>query len=335
VIAADLFLRPEALPVLLLAPLAWLGLRALDRARARRLARTLGLRVEPLTGLRRSGRRTAARSAFALAFFCALLAALGPVSGAPARDVEWRGLDLVLCLDVSRSMRARDVEPDRLARAQREVRALVDRARGDRFALVVFAGEARLVVPLTHDGTSFVRLADEVDTTSVTRGGTDLGAALERALDALERGPGEHAAIVLLTDGEDLGGRGLAAAEACRARGVAVHAVGFGTPRGSKIAVEGDDGSDFLRDRAGRDVVSALDVEGLERIAAATGGTYVDAREPAPLVRLYERRVVPMARTARAADDTHRRRENRYQWPLLAALLLWMLALGIRDRSRR
>lgn len=330
---ADLFLRPEALPVLLLAPLAWLGFFALDRARARRLQSIVGPRVVPLAGEPRRRRRGLARGAFALAFLCALLALLGPVFGAPEGEVEWRGVDLVVCLDVSRSMRARDVAPDRLRRAQEEIRALVERAGGDRFGLVVFAGEARLLVPLTHDGASFVQLADEVDLTSVTRGGTDLGAALETALVALEGGTGEHAAIVLLTDGEDLGGRGRTVAGTCRARGVAVHALGLGTPRGSKITLEDERGPAFLRDRAGRDVVSALDVSGLQGIASISGGSFVDAREPAPLARLYDDRILPMARSAYASKDP-RRKENRYQWPLLAAFLLWMLALGITDRIR-
>jgi len=291
--------RLDLLPLLLVAPAAWLLLVAADRIRGRKLAGALGPRV-PVR-----------RSRFALGvagLLLALVAILGPAWGAAKGDIE--GTDIVLCLDVSRSMLAADVEPDRLTRAKRDIRALAEAAKGDRLGLVVFAGEARAMVPLTEDMASFLELLDLADPTSVGRGGTDLGAALETALDVLGGRPGS---VILFTDGEDLGGRGLAEAKLLKERGVVVHCVGLGTELGSKITA----GDGFLRDRSGAEVISAMDEKGLRAIAEATGGTF--GRE-APDISVTRRR------------GRSERRENRFQWPLAGALLLWLLDLSRRRR---
>lgn len=285
--------------LLALPPLAWLLLARAERARARRAQHALGPRV-PLKPRR-----------FALAIaglLLAVVAILGPAWGFAASDVK--GADVVLCLDVSRSMLARDVEPDRLSRAKSDIRALAADAKGDRLGLVIFAGEARVLVPLTEDMASFGELLDLADETAVGRGGTDLGAALEAALGALG---GRQGAIVLFTDGEDLGGRGLAAAKLLAERGITVHCVGVGTELGSKIAT----GGGFVRAPSGEDVVSALDAAGLSAIARATGGKFGD-HPPS----------ISVARRASASD----RRENRYQWFLAPGLLLWLFDLARRRR---
>jgi Ca-activated chloride channel family protein len=331
----ELFAWPEGLPVLLAVPLAWLLLHVLDRARAARLIREAGARGRALAsdlGVRqRRGRRRLAVAGLLLA----LLAVLQPVWGEGIRAVEQRGVDILVCLDVSRSMLARDVDPSRLESARREIRALASRVRGDRLGLVLFAGEARLTVPLTQDAVAFADLAAQASPLGVRRGGTDLGAALSEALRALGEASGEHEAVVILTDGEDLEERGRTVARQCRERGVVVHCLGFGSTRGSKIAVGESGGERFLRDRSGQEVVSAMDPVSLREIAETAGGVFVDASDrPLVLVRLYEDRILPMARKSFDAEG-RRERKNRFQWPLLAALGLWILELCLTDRRRR
>lgn len=330
-----LFAEPGRWPILFAAPLALVALRLADRRRARRVATLVGPRANRLAP-DPSPRRTAGRSALlALGLLLALASTLHPVFGDATRADDERGVDLVVALDVSRSMLARDVAPDRLTRAHEEIRALCRRARGDRLALVAFAGEARTVVPLTRDLETLAELSDQTDPLAVRRGGTDLGAALEAAMGLLPADADRHAAILLVTDGEDLGGRGLATAERCRARGIEVHALGLGTGLGSKIALALDDGEAFLTDRGGAAVVSARDAAGLERIAGATGGSYLGAGAKASgLVSLYEERILPRARASNG-NDARRRRENRYQWPLAGAFLCLLAALALPDRRRR
>ena len=314
---------PEYWPLLFLAPLLGLVFWALGRARRHRLARVVGPRAPALADVNLRRRRLKL-GMFLAAILLALLATLQPVWGEVLRNVEQRGVDIVVGLDVSRSMLARDVEPSRLERAQREIRALADRPEGDRLGLVVFAGEARLDVPLTRDKRSFAARVALANPLSVGRGGTDLGAALSTALEALSGSTGEHEVIVLLTDGEDLEEHGLRVAEECRARGITVHCVGLGTARGGKIPVDGA----FLEDRSGKEVVSALDPGTLKRIAEATGGDYASS-----LLDLYEEQIRPMARTSFLAEE-RRAKENRFQWPLFLAFLLWILDLCVGDRRR-
>ncbi len=331
---SDHFALAAAWPWLALAPLCWLALVGIDRQQHRRRARLLGPRAGKLTADVHWRNRRRRRLMFAAGLLCAIGAALQPQWGSDSQRLEQRGVDLIVCLDVSRSMLARDVPPSRLAAARQHVRALAERARGDRLGLVAFAGEARLIVPLTQDVDTFLDLLDQADPVAVRRGGTDLGAALECALAALHSASGDHEAILLVTDGEDHEQRGLRLATAANERGVVVHAVGVGSPRGSKITVEGERGEAFLRDKTGSEVVSAMDVASLQQIAAAGGGDFVDlATSAQPLVELYDRRVVPMARKALAIEQ-RRERKNQFQWPLLAALLIWVWELILLDRAR-
>jgi Ca-activated chloride channel family protein len=317
------------LPLLLLAPLAAAALVAAERARSARLLRVAGAREHRALAAARPWVRPMLAAGGLL---CAVAALLRPAWGASAESVEQRGADVVVCLDVSRSMLAQDQAPSRLDAAKLEIRELAERARGDRLALVLFAGEARLAVPLTADLGTFAEIAAQSDTLSVARGGTDLGAALDAAARALRGRSGEGAAVVLMTDGEDAGGRGLRAAAAFRERGVAVHCVGLGTARGAKIAV-GD--AAFLRDRDGREVVSSLDEASLRRIADGTGGTFVRSAESAhALASLHDGPIAALARTSYSSDEDHGL-TPRFQWPLLAAFLLLLVHLWLAPRPTR
>jgi Ca-activated chloride channel family protein len=331
----ELFAWPEALPVLLLVPIIWILLHALDGGRARRLEQWLGQRGRLLAADLGEGERRVRRRLAVAGLLLALIALVQPIWGEGLRKAPQRGVDILLCLDVSRSMLARDFPPSRLERARSEILALAGRTTGDRLGLVAFAGEAQLIAPLTQDMESFAELAVTADPLAVGRGGTDLGAALEKALEKLEGQTGHHEVVVLLTDGEDLEERGLRAAEQCRDRNIRVHCLGFGSARGSKIALEDQDGEAFLLDASGSEVVSAMDPESLQRIARTTGGEFLDASErPLPLLELYEMRIEPMVRKTFEAAS-RREQKNRYQWPLLAALLLWLLEFCLTDRKRR
>jgi Ca-activated chloride channel family protein len=327
-------LRPETLPILLLVPLVALLLWAFERARRRRLGRVVGPRAPVLAAGLGRGRRGVRAALFSLALLLALLAVLQPAWGESTREVDQRGVDILVCLDVSRSMLARDLIPSRLERARREIRELAGRSVGDRLGLVIFAGEARLLVPLTRDRESLKEMVGLAGPLGVRRGGTDLGAALETALGALDDRTGIHEVVLLLTDGEDLAERGLRVAESLRERGIRLHCVGLGSSLGAKIPIEGERGEAFLRDRTGTEVVSAMSPETLGRIAEATGGEFVDAHSRTrALVDLYERRILPMARKAFEIEE-RRERENRFQWPLLAAFLFFVLELCVSDRRR-
>jgi len=267
----------------------------------------------------------------ALAFLLLVAALCRPQWGHVDVQRESRGLDIIVALDVSRSMLADDLAPNRLAVARAAVMELLPGLRGDRIGLIAFAGSAFLTCPPTLDYETFAAMLRETDTDAVPLGGTSLIAALDeakRAFGAIE-GPGK--VLFLVSDGEDHGGDVTAAAAALRAAGVTVFSVVVGTPAGSLVRLA--DG-EFLRDGQGALVMARPRTSALDRISAATGGRRVDlAADPRVLAGLYGDELSAMER--REARASRRQLEERFQIPLAAALLLLLLEPLLAFRSRQ
>lgn len=264
---------------------------------------------------------------------------MGPVRGFALVPVEERRIDVVVALDTSRSMLVEDVEPNRLERAKVEIGALLDAMTGERVSLVAFAGAARDVAPLTADLDTVRYFLERLSPEDNRKGGTDLGAALRLALDRFDEGGGSSEAVILVTDGEDLTGEGLAAAETARDRGIRVHVLGMGTAGGGKVP-DGEGGFVVDPDAEGgaSEVVSQLRSESLRAIAEATGGVYLEARgRVLPLEELHRRAIAKMEGRD-IVDGKERVPRDRYQWPLVVALVLLVmegLGRGGRTAPRR
>ena len=316
------------LALLLLAPVALLlGAVATRRANAR-TARLLGERGDELCGAPAFVRTRALAAALACA--CFVLALLRPVT--PGRDAELQP-DVVLCVDVSRSMQATDGAPTRFDAMVAQVEALLDTAVGSRFALVAFAGDAQLVAPLTADRAAVRWLLQELRPGAVVaRAGTDLSKPLQLAAQLLDSAHtvGE---VVLLSDGEEQQGDGAAVAQALRVAGHRVQSIGYGSEAGSKIVVTRGDEQSFLQDERGVDVITRLEAHGLRAIAAAGGGSYAHAGDEAQLAERWRDDWLPRAASRRMRADEHAVAQ-RFAWPLFAGLLLWMLRMCLPERRR-
>jgi Ca-activated chloride channel family protein len=283
-----------------------------------------------------SGGRALLRLALAAAgILLCTMSVLGPVRGYTFRETSHRGIDIVVGIDTSRSMLARDLKPDRLSRAKREVRGLLESLGGDRCALFAFSGEPREIAPLTHDHRTLELLLDQVSPEDNRVGGTDLAAAIERALEVFDGRTGAHEAIVVLTDGEDLEGRAAQVAETAAERGIRVYVVGIGTAGGGKIPIEEARGREgFLRGPDGQEVVTRLGSTTLENLAEVTGGDYRSVEQsPTPLEDLYRMRISKLA--GRDLEGGKRRvPHDRYQWPLVLGLACLLGEIGLRERRR-
>lgn len=186
--------------------------------------------------------------------------------------------DLMVVLDVSRSMLAEDAAPNRLQRAKAEILDLLGKLKGQRVGLVAFAGRAQVLCPLTPDYGFFRVVMERTDPRSIGRGGTRIGEGLRTAKDAF--GPGSGARLILLiTDGEDQDSYPVEAAQELKKAGIRVIAIGFGDERGSEITLTDPNtgARSFLVDRAGQLVRSRLDGKTLREIALATDGAYIPA----------------------------------------------------------
>ena len=270
----------------------------------------------------------------ALALLFAALAR--PQWGFRWEEVTRRGNDIVFAIDTSRSMTTPDVKPNRLARAKLAIDDFVNQLDGDAVGIVAFAGTAFLACPITLDYGAFHETLSAIDTNTVPRGGTNLASAIREAQAALHRRPGSDKIVILVTDGEDLEGGALAAAQAAKQQdGLKIFTVGVGTANGDLIPIPPEQGGGFVKDEQGEFVKSRLDEAGLTALAAATGGIYVPlGTQGEGLDYLYKTVLGPLAK-----HDLASRRQrlyiDRFQWPLCASLGLLLLSLTVGSRRRR
>jgi Ca-activated chloride channel family protein len=216
----------------------------------------------------------------ALAAVALVVAALArPAWNPRPRTVERRGRDILFVLDVSRSMIAEDLAPNRLGRAKLAIGDMISRLAGDRIGLVVFAGTAALKCPLTLDYGFFNLMLDDIDTESIARGGTMIGDAIRKAVDdGFDDQEKKYKDIILITDGEDHDSFPVEAAEEAGKRGIRIIAIGLGDEhQGQRIPVTDERGNRTFLTHNGREVWSRLDAATLRKMANATpGGRYLN-----------------------------------------------------------
>ncbi len=237
--------------------------------------------------------------------------------------------DVMFVLDVSRSMLAEDASPNRLARAKSEIAQLVSRLEGQRVGLVVFAGRAVPMCPLTPDHSFFTTALSTVDTRSAGRGGSRVGEGLKAGIRGFPPGPGAKL-IVLITDGDDQDPYTQDAAKLARDAGVRIVAIGLGSETGSQIALtDPQTNAKTVLMHDGKPVISKLDGESLKKVALATEGAYVPAGTNAvDLKAILDSHVRPIVR--RAADTTIRVIPvERFPWFVLGSLLCLLASLWV------
>jgi Ca-activated chloride channel family protein len=265
------------------------------------------------------------------------LALAQPQCGATSELTKRRGIDVVVALDASKSMLARDVQPSRLERAKLELTSLLDELKGDRVGLVAFAGDAFVQSPLTSDYSAVKLFLRAVDPEQMPQGGSNIGAALtlaKQVLDNADRGAKERV-VVLLSDGEDLTGDVDEAVAALKDAGVQVLTVGVGSEQGEPIPVYNRRGEfvDYKKDAAGQTVLTRMDRAGLTAIAQATGGTFFHQPRGVAMTHVVER-IDQMQKSELASRVTIRYGE-RFQVFALPGLVLLVLGMLLLPSVRR
>lgn len=328
------FAQPEFLYLLAAAPLIILFF--VVRFRHRR--DVLGQLGEPelLDRLSRStvaGRQSVKAVLVVLVLVCFALALARPQFGTRSETVRQTGFSVMVALDVSNSMLAEDVRPNRLVRAKYAVRSLVRKLRNDRVGLVVFAGSAFLQCPLTADYSIVELFLDGIDTQTVGTQGTAIAEALRIAGRSFRQDHRGYKAVVLITDGEDHQEDPVAIAGELAAQDIRVYVVGIGTPLGVPIPVKGEDGmvAGHMRDRSGEVVMSRLDEFTLRHIAETTGGAYYRASPGGEEMDLVYDTLESLER-AEFESREFTQYVERYQYILLFGLMLLVADTVIRDR---
>jgi Ca-activated chloride channel family protein len=286
-------------------------------------------------------RRTVKSTLLVLAMILAFLALARPQFGGGSRLVPATNLDVVVVLDYSKSMYARDVAPSRIARAKAEVGRLIHDLPGARFGAIAFAGEP-MSFPLTSDGAAIAQFFRQLEPNDMPVGGTATAKALERARELFAHDPKskDHVrVIVLVTDGEDLEGDPVSVAQACGQEGTRIDVVQIGGRVPEVIPEVGVDGkvTGFRKDDDGKPLTTELSAEGetqLAKVATETGGTIVRAEHGETGIDTVARALSRMMREE-LSEKVETVYAEEYAWPLGAALLLLGVEAGIDEAPVR
>ncbi|MEM7218743.1 MAG: VWA domain-containing protein [Pseudomonadota bacterium] len=311
-----------------LALFAWLELGRGDRL-GRFLSSAMAARLAFRQGALRRAVRLVAIAATGL-FGVAALMQPQTLGGVETRSQTVRA-DIMVVLDVSKSMLAEDAAPSRLARAKAEIVELIERVSDHRVGLIAFAGRASVKSPLTTDYGFFRLVLRGVDPGSISRGGTEIGTALRKAIAAFGPNRGAPRVLLLITDGEDHDSYPEDAIEDLLAAGIRIVAIGFGSEAGSTITLRDPEtgARSTLTDGEGNVVRSRLDGELLRTLALRTEGVYVPAGTSAvDLDAIVETHIEPLV-SQTGAEVERRQPTQHYPWPLFGALLAFLLAIWL------
>ncbi|MDR1781295.1 MAG: VWA domain-containing protein [Tannerella sp.] len=255
----------------------------------------------------------------------------GPQFGSKLETVKRRGIEIMVCLDVSNSMLAEDIKPSRLAKAKQMLSIMTDGFANDKVGLIVFAGEAFTQLPITSDYISAKMFLSSINPSMVSTQGTAIEAAINLAMRSFTPDEASSKAILIITDGENHEGDAVKAATAAAEKGIKVHVVGIGSPQGEPIPTGNNS---FLKDSEGNTVVTKLNEQMCNEIAAAGQGIYVRAENNNAALRTLQGEIDKMNKTEL---DSKIYSEYDEQFPTLAwlALALLIIEFIVLERKNR
>ena len=260
-----------------------------------------------------------------------IIATARPQYGQQEKTVKRQGIEVMVALDISNSMLAEDVVPNRLDRAKQMLSKMIDNMVDDKVGLVVFAGEAFTQLPITCDYVSAKMFLNTISPNLIPTQGTAIGAALQTAITSFGAQDSEVGrAIILITDGENHEDDAVAAAKKAQELGIQVFVVGIGKPEGSPIPKPGT--NDYFKDRAGQVVVSRLNEEMCQEIAAAGKGVYVRCDNTNTAMRAVQQELDRIA-TSEIETTVYADYNEQYQSFVLIALLLLVIDFFIMMRQ--
>lgn len=263
-----------------------------------------------------------------------IFAASGPQIGTRLAPVERKGADLIFAIDVSQSMAAEDVKPNRLEKAKFEISQIIRKLKGDRIALVVFAGSSHLYLPLTTDYEAAQLFLDEIDTKLIPTQGTDLSTAIQTGISAFTAESEHYKVFILVTDGEDHEGTAIELAAKASDKGMIIHTVGVGTETGSLIPRFEKDGTrEYKRDKKGLLITSVLNENILREISRAGNGIFVrfdnsttGHKELITAIDSMEKRTIE--------SHVYAEYEDRYQTFAFLSMISLVISLALPTRKK-
>ncbi|MFA9390845.1 MAG: VWA domain-containing protein [Prolixibacteraceae bacterium] len=269
----------------------------------------------------------------ALAFL--IIGIARPQFGAKLQKIKRKGVEIIIALDVSNSMMAEDIQPNRLERAKRAISRLTERLSNDKLGLIVFAGDAYTQIPITTDYNSAKLFLSSINTSIVPKQGTAIGSAISLAMKSFTPETENSKAIVIITDGENHEDDAVQMAKEANEEGIIVHTIGMGLPQGGPIPVVNANGQkDFRKDKSGQVVVTKLDEKKLQEIAAAGAGKYVRANNTEVGINAIYDEINGMQK-AELESRVYSDYNDQFYYFIAVALLLLLLEYLLMERKNK
>lgn len=254
----------------------------------------------------------------------------GPQFGSKLETVKRQGVEIMVCLDVSNSMLAEDVSPNRLDKAKQMLSRLTDGFTNDKVGLIVFAGDAFTQLPITSDYISAKMFLSSINPSMVSTQGTAIGAAINLAARSFTPDETTDKAIILITDGENHEDDAIGAAKAASEKGIHVNIVGMGDPKGSPIPIQGS--NNYMKDKDGNVVITKLNEQMGQEIAAAGNGMYVRADNTNSALKALQKEIEKMNKTEL---DSKVYSEYDEQFQIFAWIALFLLIADFMTLDRK
>jgi Ca-activated chloride channel family protein len=270
---------------------------------------------------------------FLVAYASLIVAMADPQMGSKTEEVKRKGADLMILLDVSNSMLAQDLAPNRLENAKQAIAQLIDKMHDDRIGIIVFAGQAYVQLPVTTDYSAAKLFLNTINTNMVPTQGTAIGAAIDLGMKSFDFKNGTGKAMILITDGENHEDNAIEAATHAKNKEVAINVVGVGSAEGAPIPIYQDgQPAGFHTDSAGKPVVSKLNEDMCKDIAAAGNGVYVRANNSNSGLSIVMDQIGKVQRKM-YDSKTYKDFEDRFQFFVAITLVLLMIEFFISNRK--
>ncbi len=280
-----------------------------------------------------SAKKTIKTTLFIASYALLVIALSNPQLGSKLEEVKREGIDLVICLDVSNSMLAEDLSPNRLERAKRAMSQLVDRLKGDRLGIVVFAGDAFVQLPITVDYAAAKLFLGTVNTNTIATQGTNIGIAIRKAMSSFDMESPSSKAIVVITDGENHEEGAIDAAEEAAKLGVQTFTIGMGSDKGAPIPVyRGKQQIGYKKDNNGNTVVTSLNEAMLVELASIGNGEFIRATNANAGLEYIVEQLGKLEKTE-LESKVFTDYEDRFQYPLGLSLLMLLIFTTIGDQK--
>ena len=281
----------------------------------------------------RSPKRQHLKFGFLLAAIAMLIVVVaGPQFGSKLETVKRQGIEIMVCLDVSNSMLAEDVVPNRLEKAKQMLGKLTDGFTNDKVGLIVFAGDAFTQLPITSDYISAKMFLSSINPSMVSTQGTAIGAAINLAVRSFTPSETSDKAIILITDGENHEDDAAGAAKAAAEKGIHVNIVGMGDPKGAPIPIPGS--NNYMKDKEGNVVITKLSEQMCQEIAASGDGMYVRADNSNAALKALQKEIDKMNKSE-LDSKVYSEYVEQFQVIAWIALVLLIVEYLILDRKNR